>query len=290
MKTIYILGSINTDLVIQAPDFPKPGETLVGNGFFMAQGGKGANQAVAASRLGGKVKMCGAVGNDDFGKNSLASLAKEKMDLQHVKTVEGPSGLALITIAHQDNSIVLEKGANDKITKSDVDEFLKDAEEGDLFLTQLEIPLDVVGYALMSAKKKKMMTVLNPAPMNVEIIPYLKYVDIITPNETETERFGGVEKLSKDVDVIVQTLGGKGYQMIQKGNAKTYPCLKVDVVDTTSAGDTLCGGLVSALSRGHSLEEAARFGSFAASLACTKLGAQPSIPTFEEVSQYLTKK
>ena len=287
MKNIFVLGSINTDLVIQAPYFPSKGETLTGSGFFTAQGGKGANQAVAASRLGGKVYMCGKVGNDKFGKASLEALKKENIDITNIKIANCSSGLAIIIIAEKDNTIILERGANYKINREDVDAFLSLASKGDIFLTQLEIPLDIVDYALLKAKEIEMTTILNPAPMDIKIKKSLKYVDLILPNETELAQFGGEGELLKYAGTIIETCGGSGYKIITSKEKTTYPCLKVNVLDTTSAGDTLCGGLAAHFASGFSLEESAKFGSFAASIACTKLGAQPSIPTVEEVKKYL---
>lgn len=287
MKNIYVLGSICTDLVVNAPRLPKLGESLFGKNFFVAQGGKGANQAVAASRLGGNVLLCGAVGNDQFGNNSLKSLSNEKMDLRNVKIADSGSAIAMIMIAEKNNAIILDRGANLKVNISDVDKFLENANEGDIFLAQLEMNIEVVGYALKTAKEKGMVVVLNPAPMDINITKYLSYVDIITPNETETELFGGIEEIKKYVKVIIQTLGGNGYIIVKDNDICHYSCLKVDVKDTTGAGDVLSGGFVAYLSKGYSIEESARFGSVAASVSCTKFGAQPSIPYIDEVKKYL---
>ena len=285
MNKIFIVGSINTDFVISAPYMPKGGETLVGGGFFTARGGKGANQAVAAKRLGGDVKMCGCVGDDLFGAEALKAFEKEGIAVLHVRTVAGvPTGTAVIVVTNGENRIVIDKGANGCLTKADVDDFLVDANEGDVFLTQLENPLDVIGYALQKAKEKGLFTILNPAPANVEIRPYLQYCDLITPNETEWETLGGKQGvfIKEDANVIV-TLGEKGYEILSKNNEKVYPCRQVQVVDTTAAGDTFCGGLATRLTKGDTLEEAAAFACKAATLACTKKGAQSSIPTKEEI-------
>jgi len=284
MKKIFVVGSINTDLVIKAPYMPQKGETLTGEGFFTAHGGKGANQAVAAARLGGKVIMCGCVGNDGFGKESIASLQADGVDVSHIRSVNNmPTGTAVIIVVDCDNRIILDKGANGCLTKQDIDKTLEMAQAGDIYLTQLENPIDIIGYGLKKAKEKGMLVVLNPAPANLQIEPYLGYCDLITPNETEVELLGGRETLLKKVDKLLVTLGGEGFEIITKNGSQKYPCIKITPVDTTAAGDTLCGGLVAYLAEGYSLEEAAKFGSKAATIACTRQGAQPSIPTRKEV-------
>ena len=284
MKNIYVVGSINTDLVINTPYMPKAGETLTGSGFFTAHGGKGANQAVAAARLGGKVIMCGCVGNDDFGFSAINAFVKEGIDVENVRKVDGvPTGTAVIIVENGDNRIILDKGANACLTESDIDKALESAQAGDIYLTQLENPIEIIGYGLKKAKEKGMFIVLNPAPANQDIAPYLGYCDLIAPNETELELFGGKEKLLEQVDTLLVTLGGDGFEIITKERTQQYPCMKITPVDTTAAGDTLCGGMVARLAEGSTLEESAKFGSKAASIACTRKGAQPSIPTRKEV-------
>lgn len=287
MKNIYIVGSINTDLVITTPYMPKAGETLTGSGFFVARGGKGANQAVAAARLGGKVVMCGLVGDDDFGKSAVKAFTEVGIDVSHIRAVSGvPSGTAVIIIENGDNRIILDKGANAELSEKDIDEALKNAKAGDIYLTQLENPIEIIGYGLKKAREKGMYVILNPAPANKGIVPYLKYCDLVTPNETETEIMGGKEFLLSQVPTLLVTLGGKGFEIIDKNGTKHYDCLKIKPVDTTAAGDTLCGGLAAMLAKGKTLEESSIFGSKAASIACTRKGAQPSIPTLAEVENY----
>lgn len=287
MKNIYIVGSINTDLVITTPYMPKAGETLTGSGFFVARGGKGANQAVAAARLGGKVVMCGLVGDDDFGKSAVKAFTEVGIDVSHIRSVSGvPSGTAVIIIENGDNRIILDKGANAELSEKDIDEALKDAKAGDIYLTQLENPIEIIGYGLKRAREKGMYVILNPAPANKDIVPYLKYCDLVTPNETETEIMGGKEFLLSQVPTLLVTLGGNGFEITDKSGSKHYDCIKIKPVDTTAAGDTLCGGLAAMLAKGKTLEESAIFGSKAASIACTRKGAQPSIPTLTEVENY----
>ena len=273
------------DLCIETPYMPKEGETITGGGFMTNGGGKGANQAVAAAKLGGKVAMCGAVGGDLFGETLIENLSAVGADVSHIKKCDGaPTGIAVIVITGGNNRIILDKGANALLTETDIDEFLKNAEKGDIYLTQLENPIDIIGYGLKQAEAKGMFTILNPAPANKDISAYFGYVDLITPNETELEIFGGKEALfGAGIEKIVTTLGSRGYEIADKKSAKIYPCIKVKAVDTTAAGDTLCGGLAVGLSEGMSLEEACAFGSKAASIACTRKGAQQSVPTRKEV-------
>lgn len=288
MKRIFVVGSLNMDLCIESPYMPKAGETITGSGFMTNGGGKGANQTVAAAKLGGMVRMCGVVGNDSFGQVLVNNLSLVGADTSHIRiSNDAPTGIAVIVITDGNNRIILDKGANALLSEKDVDEFLSEASAGDIYLTQLENPIDVIGYGLTVAKEKGMLTILNPAPANKEILRFLPFVDLITPNETELEIFGGKDELfSQGVKTIVTTLGAEGYEIANKCGSKKYPCIKVNVADTTAAGDTLCGGLSVGLAAGKSLEEACAFGSKAATIACTKKGAQSSIPTYKEVVDY----
>ena len=288
MKKVFVIGSINTDFNIRAPHMPDKGETLVGSGFFTAHGGKGANQAVAAARLGGNVVMCGCVGDDTFGRESIEALLSDGINVDNIRTVPGvPTGNAVIILSEGDNRIIIDKGANAEINESDVDKTLNAAEAGDILLVQLEAPVDVVGYAMKKGGEKGMTVILNPAPANKEIAKYLSLCDIVIPNETETELLGGEDAIVSAIrGTLIITLGGDGYAIVKDGENKKYPCIKIDPVDTTAAGDTFCGGLAAKLARGEKLEDAARFSSLAASIACTRIGAQPSVPTEEEVKNY----
>jgi len=285
-RKIFVLGSINMDLSIKTPRFPKKGETMSGHDFMMCLGGKGLNQAVAASRLGGDVMMLGAVGKDRFGEAAIEQLNKDKINHRFVVEKDYCStGTAMITISEKDNTIVINGGANLSIGETQVDNFLASANENDIFLTQLENNLDAVKYALKKAKEKKMFVVLNPAPMNIEIKPYLDYVDLITPNEIELKQFGGADSLSKICKSLIITLGSKGYRIIDNGEDNTFPCMEVDVIDTVGAGDTFTGGLIAQLAKGKCLKEAAKFASIAASIACTKRGAIDSIPKYNKIKK-----
>ncbi|MBO5357211.1 MAG: ribokinase [Clostridia bacterium] len=288
MKKIFVVGSLNSDLVIHAPYMPVGGETLMGSDFATNNGGKGANQACACAKLGGDIYMCGCVGNDAFGEGLIDSLSKDGVHTDYIRKIDGvPTGVAVIVVTKGENRIILDSGANAHLTKKDIDLMLEKATQDDIYLTQLENPIPVIGYGLRRAKEKGLFVVLNPAPANVEIKEYLQYVDLITPNETELEILGGIDELSSyGIKTIITTLGSKGYEIYTQGETKRYSCIKVDVVDTTAAGDTASGGLCAMLSKGESLESAMAFGSRAASIACSRHGAQKSIPKLEEVSEW----
>ena len=288
MKKIFVVGSLNSDLVIHAPYMPVGGETLMGSDFATNNGGKGANQACACAKLGGEIYMCGCVGNDAFGKGLIDSLSKDGVHTDFIRKVDNiPTGVAVIVITKGENRIILDSGANAHLTEGDIDRMLEIASEGDIFLTQLENPINVIGYGLKRAKEKGLFVVLNPAPASTDILKYLQYVDLITPNETELEILGGKDALSSHgIKTIITTLGSKGYEIFTQGESKIYPCIKVDVVDTTAAGDTASGGLCAMLSKGETVENAMAFGSKAASIACSRHGAQKSVPTLNEVLNY----
>lgn len=289
MKKIFIVGSLNYDLVINAPYMPVGGETIKGSDFMTNAGGKGANQAYACGKLGGHAYMCGVVGEDSFGKALIESLNGVGVDTTYVRRQEGVStGVAVIVVTKGENRIIIDSGANAYLSEADIDLALSGAQAGDIYLTQLENPIDIVGYGLKKAKEKGLTVVLNPAPASREIIKYLEYVDIITPNETELEILGGKDALFKaGINRVITTLGGAGYEIATKAGAKIYPCIKVSVVDTTAAGDTASGGLCVKLAKGENVEDAIAFGSLCASLACTKRGAQMSVPSLDEVNEYL---
>jgi ribokinase len=214
-------------------------------------------------------------------------MQKDGIDVSGIRFVDGmATGTAVIVVVDGDNRIILDKGANACLSRSDIDEGLKGASAGDIYLTQLENPIDVIGYGLQKAKEKGLFVILNPAPANLEILPYLKYCDLVIPNETEMEILGGIEHLKEQGCMLIETLGSKGYRIVQGKDSTDYPCMKVVAVDTTAAGDTFCGGLCARLAQGASLAESASYGSKAASIACTRQGAQTSIPTAKELEKY----
>ena len=289
MKKIFIVGSLNYDLVINAPYMPVGGETLKGSDFMTNAGGKGANQAYACGKLGGDAYMCGVVGNDSFGEILINSLKGAGVNTDFIrKTEKASTGVAIIVVTEGENRIIIDSGANGLLTNEDIDKMLNEASEGDIYLTQLENPIDVIGYGLKRAKEKGLCVVLNPAPASTDIVKYLKYVDIITPNETELEILGGKSSLFEaGIKTVITTLGAQGYEIATENESKIYPCSKVKAIDTTAAGDTASGGLSVGLASGKTLEEAIRFGSICASIACTRRGAQQSVPSLSEVQKYL---
>lgn len=292
MRKIFVFGSLNMDLVISSPREVRKGETIRGSGFMINCGGKGANQAVACGKLGADVYIGGGIGDDDFGLRLKRNLTTFGVKTERLSTVKGAtSGVAIITVIDGDNRIIIDSGANYAVTKEDVDFLLEDAQADDIFLTQMENQLSVIGYALFAAKGKKMLTVLNPAPFDSGILPYLKYVDILIPNEQEFHALVstnciqvGAEKLFQEgVKHIVVTLGDKGY-CYSSGQDLIYEgCIKANVVDTTAAGDTFCGALVTRLAYGDSFEKALRFANKAAAITVTRRGAQQAIPTLKEI-------
>lgn len=288
MKKVIVVGSLNTDMVIRAPYCPKGGETLMGDGFMTNCGGKGANQATAAAKLGAKTLLCGCVGEDMFGETLIRNLERAGADTSFVRKIKGvPTGTAVIIVTNGENRIVLDRGANARLSAADIDAVLEEAEAGDVFLTQLENPVSVVGYGLKRAKEKGLITLLNPAPADRAIAEFFPYTDYIVPNETELEILGGKEELfAQGIKKIVTTLGSKGHEYCDGGRTERYACVPVNVVDTTGAGDTFCGGMAAMLAEGKGIEEAMSFGAIAAGLACTVRGAADSIPTRKQTEAF----
>lgn len=289
-KRIYVLGSLNCDFTIRSPHFPSAGETVAGSDFLLTAGGKGANQAYACARLGGEVRMAGAVGKDTFGDLLLASLESAGTDVTHIRRGKN-TGAAVIVVSDGENRIVIDAGANGEVRPSDADALLSDAREGDIFLTQLEIPIPTVGYALRLAKVKGMFTVLNPAPYHAGVGELVGACDLITPNEGELRALGGEEDLMKAAEKLLRfgaggvivTLGGDGSKYISKEEVFTAEARTFGkTVDTTAAGDTYCGALCVKLAEGAAISEAMRFASVCAGIAVTRRGAQASIPTRAE--------
>jgi len=301
---IIVLGSSNTDLVIRSPRLPAPGHTVLGGAFYQAHGGKGANQAVAAARAAREpVAFIAAVGDDAFGRESLAQFAREGLDCRHVKTVAGrPSGVALILVDHQgENLISVASGANLELAPADVDAvsdaFFRDAK---VFLTCLESPLETVERGLVRAKQLGLRTILNPAPADAAICrgEALRHVDVITPNEHEAAMLSGVDTTTRDGAVAaarklqtlgcracIVTLGAQGCVVVEEEAAWIEPC-RVQAVDATAAGDAFNGALAVAWSEGASLADAARWATRAAALSVTRAGAQPSLATRAEIEAF----
>jgi len=303
MAKITVVGSINMDLVVRAPHIPAPGETVLGSGFGVFPGGKGANQAVATARQGAEVTFIGRVGGDAFGRELLDSLVAEGIQTQYIGVEDSTaSGVALITLdAAGQNSIVVAPGANHVLSPEHIQAADASFAGADLLLLQLETPLETVVAAAEGAKTHGVKVVLNPAPAQPLPEALLKIVDVLIPNESEAalltglpvETLEGAETAARKllklgVRWVVVTLGARGALLVSGDrpaiHVLSYP---VEVVDTTAAGDSFVGAFSVALAEGSPLEAAVRRGCAAGALAATRLGAQPSIPTKAEVDGLL---
>lgn len=291
-KSILVIGSSNTDMTAKTAELPRPGETVLGGVFTMGAGGKGANQAVAAQRLGGKVKFICKVGKDMFGDNSIAQYEKEGLDTSGILRSNLPSGVALIYVdSHAENCIVVASGANGDLTEEDIEKSRKDLEGCDILLLQLESPIPSVLKAAKIAHQAGKTVVLNPAPACPLPEELFRSIDLFIPNETELSTFSGIEvkdvesaekaaaaMQAKGVGKLIVTMGSKGALICEGGPSVFVPAHKVKAVDTTAAGDTFCGALCVAISEGKTLKEAAEFACAASALTVQKMGAQNSIP------------
>lgn len=301
MPSVIVLGSINIDLVVHGPRLPTPGETVLGGKFSQVSGGKGANQAVAAARTGEEpVLLIAAVGSDSFGRAALESLGRERLDLSHVKWIDGEAtGVALIMVAGDgENCISVASGANGALTAADV-ESIPDGEfqTAKVFLACLESPISAVRAGLARAKRAGLTTILNPAPADAAILhgDLMSLVDILTPNRTEAAALTGVAISNHESAVIaarklqqcgcskvIVTLGREGCIVVEK-NSYVVPAHPVEAVDATAAGDAFNGVLAIALAEGRPLDEAVRWATAAAGISVTRRGAQPSLPSREEI-------
>ena len=293
---IFVVGSLNMDLVIKAPYMPENGVTMHGEGFMTNPGGKGANQAAAIGKLGGDVYMVGCVG-EAFGDELKATLGKYGVHTDYVKKLDGiSSGIAVIVVVDGDNRIILDAGANGKVGKSLIDKALEKAERGDYLVAQLEIEQDIVEYALKSAKEKGMHTILNPAPAANVSAGILANSDFFIPNQSEAEFYTGIypkdeesaqkcaEALSaQGVKNVVITMGAEGSACVCDGKYEKVNSFPAKAIDTTAAGDTYVGALVTKLAEGASMKDAMTFASKASSITVTRRGAQQSIPYRNEV-------
>lgn len=295
------------DLVVRLPKIPKPGETLLGGVFNTYPGGKGANQAVAASRLGGHVSMIGCVGDDSFGRELVANLSTEGVDTSHVFVQPNvSSGVALIQVDDQaQNSIAVASGANFRLSSEYVVKAMQAIEKIDVVVMQLETPLETIYTAARVAHQRGAKVILNPAPAQVLENDLLQLVDYLIPNEYEIATMTGFQiqnisntdqaaqqLLSKGVKNLIVTLGNKG-SVIFEGNTNNsvdIPAWKVQAVDTTAAGDCFIGAFAVGLSKEKSVKDAAAFASAAAAISVTRLGAQPSLPKIDEINQFMKER
>ncbi len=295
---IFVIGSANTDMVVKAKKLPSPGETILGGTFLMNAGGKGANQAVAAARLGGQVTLVAKVGNDIFGKQTISGLQQEHIDTRYVFTDFGtPSGTALIMVNEEgENCIAVAPGANANLLPSDI-LTVKDIGEAEIILMQLEIPIGTIAAVISIARKNNQKVVLNPAPAQKLEDDLLRGLFLITPNETEASLLTGInvidettaaaaasEFLKKGVQHVIITLGKQGAYFQNATMKLMIEAPAVTAKDTTAAGDTFSGAITVAITENMNWEQAIKFAVEAASISVTRMGAQSSIPWRMELS------
>ncbi|MFJ4143179.1 ribokinase [Pseudomonas sp. NPDC089734] len=298
---IVIVGSLNMDLVIRAPRLPRPGETLSGETFVTVPGGKGANQAVAAARLGGRVAMVGCVGDDAYGEQLRDALLAEDIDCRAVTSVSGVStGIASIVVDDSSqNAIIIVAGGNAQLTPSRVELFDELLMAAEVVICQLEVPMETVHYTLYRARELGKTVILNPAPAAALPEAWYGLIDYLIPNESEAQGLTGMTVdspasaqkaatalLAAGARNVIITLGEQGSLLASARGFEHMPALRVKAVDTTAAGDTFVGGFAAALAQGKSESDAIRFAQTAAALSVTRAGAQPSIPTIHDVQGF----
>jgi len=298
MAKIIVIGSSNTDMVVQTNHIPVPGETVLGGKFFMNPGGKGANQAVAVARLGGKVVFITKIGRDKFGAELLKNFKEEGINTEFASIHKTePTGVALITLGEKaENSIVVSPGANNALKKKNINKALEEIKKADIILIQLEIPLKIVKQVISIGKEYGKKVILNPAPAQKLEDELYQDLYAIIPNETEAEIMTGVKVTDtesakkaamvfreKGVANVIITMGDKGAFVLSNDVSEIISSCKVEAVDTTAAGDTFSGAFVVGINNGMSLREAVEFANRSASLAVTKFGAQSSIPYLKDL-------
>lgn len=299
---IVVIGSLNMDMVIRINNMPQIGETILGNGLTKIPGGKGANQAIAAARLGANVSMIGRIGDDDHGKALISNLKEAGVKTEGIsKDEKAHTGIAFINVTDiGDNSIIVIPGANHCCVPSDVDKNIRLIEKADIVIVQLEIPIETVIYAIKTANKLGKKVILNPAPAAKLPADLYEKIDIITPNENELEvltttegqendeyQFRCNELLKKGVDTVIVTLGSKGAAIMSDNKSKYFPAVKVQAIDTTAAGDSFTAGFAAALMEGMDYEEAIQFANSVAAFVVTRKGAQTSLPWKKEVKAFI---
>lgn len=301
-REIFVVGSINTDMILQVDHIPRPGETILGGEFSMAAGGKGANQAVAAARAGGETTLLARVGSDSFGQHAVERLANDGIDVDHIiQDCGAPSGVALIFVADSgENSIGVASGANSRLSPDDVQQAADVIRSASVLLLQLETPLETVEAALKIASATGARVILNPAPAQPLSAEVLQQVSVLTPNESEAEQLSGIQVTDVDSaaraarslreqgpEVVIITLGAAGVYVDSDQITGAVAGFAVDAIDTTAAGDVLNGALACGLADARPLEEVIRFANAAAALSVTKLGAQPSAPVRRDIETIL---
>lgn len=302
MNKVCILGSINMDMIVSVDEMPQVGETIISENFKLAHGGKGANQAVAAKRMGNEVSMISKIGRDTYGKEILQSLRNEKIDTSKIfEDRNKPTGTAVITVnKNGDNSIIVIPGSNMTLDLYEIESCRQTIENSDILVAQFETTIEATIEAFKIAKEKDVITILNPAPARSIPDELLKYTDIIIPNETEAAALTGIEVnnleqaeeaakvfLNKGVKYTIITLGEKGAAVVTNEKSEIVPAYKVKAVDTTAAGDSFIGALSSKIKKGNlefdNLTSAVKFGNKVSSIVVQKEGAQPSIPYIKDI-------
>lgn len=293
---ISVVGSINMDMTVKAERIPLKGETLKGEDLQYIPGGKGANQAVAMAKLGADVEMFGCVGNDSAGKELVQNLRDMGVQTDHIRTVAGvPTGIALITVGENDNTIIVVAGANDHVDQEYVDSIKDELLQSEVVVLQHEIPQETNEYVIRLCHENNVRVVLNPGPARPVKKEIVELVTYLTPNEHEAKIIFGneiptEELLQKYPEKLLITQGSKGVSMcLAEGGVLLVPARKAAVVDTTGAGDTLNGAFTVQIAKGESVKDALRFGNIAASLSTEKFGAQGGMPTFAEVTAELNR-
>ena len=302
---IVVVGSSNMDLVVKTPRIPLPGETILGGDFLMTPGGKGANQAVAAAKLGACVYFIAKLGKDIFGDQSLANFTKESIHTEYItQTDDASSGVALITVDDAgENMIVVAPGANGMLSPEDVEKAQPAIASSGAVAAQLEVPLETVEYAARLTRRSGVPFILDPAPARALGPELLERVDVLTPNETEAQILTGIDVTDEDsarlaaekllafgVKAIVLTMGAKGFLLCEPGEMEFIPAITVEAVDTTAAGDAFTGALAVGLAQGKTLRDAAVFANHVAALSVMTMGAQSSMPSAERVESFIQQK
>lgn len=298
MSNMLIVGSLNMDTVVEVKNMPKSGETILAKNYEQCLGGKGANQAYAAGKLGANVSMIGMVGKDDNGTKLLKNLQSVGVNTKGIQILDNTnSGTAFITVdEHGENSIIVISGANLEMTKQCIDQNMDLIDQCDVIVAQLEIPIDVVTYLSEIAKIKQKLFILDPAPATSDLPEQLiRNVDIIKPNETELQILTNMKTeheeqiveaarslIKKGIKTVIVTIGSKGAVLVTKEDYKVLPSRRVEAVDTTAAGDTFTAAFALKLMEGSNYEEAIRFGNVVSSIVVTRKGAQNSIPDYDE--------
>jgi ribokinase len=302
---IVVVGSSNTDLVVRVPELPRAGATILGDDLLTLAGGKGANQAVAARRAGAVVYFVGCLGRDNFGDQAMAGLAAEGIYLDYVyRTGDAPSGVALIAVAADGhNSIVVAPGANTHLEPGDIDRAAPVFARADLVVAQLEVPIAAVRHALLHARERGVLTLLNPAPAQSLDAALLGAVDVLVCNETEAEALTGLPVADaaqaeaatralaeRGPRLVILTRGAEGAVLAEGPVVQHIPAFRVEAVDTTAAGDAFIGSLACGLAQGRAPLEAAHYASAAAALSVQRMGAQASLPTAAAVLEFLAER